>query len=355
MKTIKDIAEEAEVSTGTVDRVIHDRPGVSKKTKEKIRKLLDKYDFERNILASTLALKKKYSIATLIPTYKSKTDFWYEPHKGLKFAFQEIKNYGVKAYRFYFDLLDHESYKNALNQILELNPDGVVFAPFFYNTSLDFVEKLNSRNIAYVCINIDIEATGHLSFIGQDSFQSGYLCGKLLDISTERKQHLAIILSKKDIDNHHAIAARVDGFMNYFEQRKIKRIIKKVYVEKFGLSEVGAILSNGLMKDDCIKGFFVPSSASYILAKFLDSMDMTDIHIVGFDAHQYNLDYLRKGSIDFLIDQNPFEQGYVGVKILFEYLLLKKLPKLKYSSPMIIVTKENIDHFKVASAVEFLV
>ncbi|MGS0527349.1 LacI family DNA-binding transcriptional regulator [Zobellia nedashkovskayae] len=59
MKTIKDIAEEAKVSTGTVDRVIHKRPGVSPKTREKVQKLLDKYDFERNILASTLAFKKK--------------------------------------------------------------------------------------------------------------------------------------------------------------------------------------------------------------------------------------------------------------------------------------------------------
>ena len=34
--TIKDIAIKAKVSTGTVDRVIHDRGGVSKEKKKKL-------------------------------------------------------------------------------------------------------------------------------------------------------------------------------------------------------------------------------------------------------------------------------------------------------------------------------
>lgn len=355
MKTIKDIAEEAKVSTGTVDRVIHNRPGVSAKTKDKIKKLLDKYDFERNILASTLAFKKKYTIATLLPSTKSRKEFWYIPHQGLKFALKEINKYGFDGHRFYFDITDVNSYQNALDQILELNPDGVVFAPFFYKTSLEFIAKLQTRSIPYVFINIDLKTPGNLSFIGQDSFNSGYLCGKMLHITTQPKQHIAIILSKKNIDNHLAIESRVDGFLNYFKEHAADRNIKKIYVEKFDLPEVRKVLTNELIKDNNIKGLFIPSSSSFVVAKFLDSVKLTDIHTVGFDAHQYNLDYLKKEIIDFLIDQNPFDQGYMGVKILFEYLLLNKEPKPKYNSPMIIVTKENLDYFKVATAVEFTI
>ncbi|WP_299556396.1 LacI family DNA-binding transcriptional regulator [Seonamhaeicola sp.] len=58
MKTIKDIAEEANVYPETVDRVLYNRPGVSPKTKEKIQKLLAKYGFESNALARPLTFKK---------------------------------------------------------------------------------------------------------------------------------------------------------------------------------------------------------------------------------------------------------------------------------------------------------
>ncbi len=353
MKTIKDIAEEAQVSTGTVDRVIHNRPGVSSKTKEKIQKLLDKYNFERNLLASALAFKRKYVIATLIPSSKSKSEYWYSPQKGLKSAFKEIQKYGVEAHYFYFNQFDLDSYKKNLALILKLNPDGIVFAPFFYNTSKEFAETLAKRNIKFVYININLETANNLSFIGQDSFSSGYLCGKMLNLCTENKGDLAILQSEKNINNHRAITSRVKGFLSYFSQKHPQKNIEKIYFENMDLAEVKKVLTNTLLKNNAIKGLFVPSSAAYTVAKFIESMKLAHIHIVGFDAHQNNAKYIKKGIIDFVVDQNPFDQGYLGVKILFEYLLLKKQPNETYNSPLVIVTKENVDHFMVTSTVEF--
>ena len=353
MKTIKDIAEEANVSTGTVDRVIHNRPGVSPKTKKKIQKLLEKYNFERNLLASTLASHKKYVIVALIPLARSKKDYWFEPKEGVKTAFKEIRKYGVEAHCIHFDQFDLDSYQEALKQILEINPDGVVFAPFFYNTSSEFSETLDKRNIPYVYINIDLEEQKNLSFIGQDSFQGGYLCGKMMNLCADETSHLAILLSTKNIDNHRAIEARTRGFLDYFSQENTERTIKKIYFESMELDQVRKVLTNELIQNNQIKGLFVPSSSAFIIAKFLESVDLTNIHIVGFDAHQSNVEYIKKGIIDFVIDQNPYDQGYVSVKILFEYLLLQKKPNPKYNSPMTIVTKENVDYFNPASLMEF--
>ena len=46
---IKDIAERAGVSVGTVDRVLHNRPNVSKKSLEKVQKALDEMDYRPNM------------------------------------------------------------------------------------------------------------------------------------------------------------------------------------------------------------------------------------------------------------------------------------------------------------------
>ena len=43
--TIKDIAARAGVSTGTVDRVLHKRPNVSKAALEKVNKALEELDY----------------------------------------------------------------------------------------------------------------------------------------------------------------------------------------------------------------------------------------------------------------------------------------------------------------------
>ena len=46
--TIKDIAERAGVSSGTVDRVLHNRPSVSKKALAKVKTALEELNYEPN-------------------------------------------------------------------------------------------------------------------------------------------------------------------------------------------------------------------------------------------------------------------------------------------------------------------
>ena len=57
--TISDIAILAKVSTGTVDRVIHNRGGVSEKTKIIVNDIIKKNNFKINSVASALAKKKR--------------------------------------------------------------------------------------------------------------------------------------------------------------------------------------------------------------------------------------------------------------------------------------------------------
>lgn len=63
---IKDIAERAGVSVGTVDRVLHNRPNVSKKALEKVQKALDEMDYQPNMYASALAYNKEYTFYCII-------------------------------------------------------------------------------------------------------------------------------------------------------------------------------------------------------------------------------------------------------------------------------------------------
>ena len=52
--TLKQIADMAGVHKSTVDKVIHDRPGVSEAKREQIRALLEQYGYAYNPLAKAL-------------------------------------------------------------------------------------------------------------------------------------------------------------------------------------------------------------------------------------------------------------------------------------------------------------
>ena len=67
--TIKDIAAQAGVSTGTVDRVIHDRGRVSVDVKEKVLQVMQDLNFEPNLIASTLAFNRILTMGVLMPVF----------------------------------------------------------------------------------------------------------------------------------------------------------------------------------------------------------------------------------------------------------------------------------------------
>jgi LacI family transcriptional regulator len=68
---IKDIAERAGVSVGTVDRVLHNRPNVSKPALQKVKQALSDMNYQPNVYASALAYNRSYTFICLMPSHAS--------------------------------------------------------------------------------------------------------------------------------------------------------------------------------------------------------------------------------------------------------------------------------------------
>jgi LacI family transcriptional regulator len=107
---IKEIARLAKVSIATVDRVIHNRAGVSGKTKENIDRIIKELNYQPNIFARRLASRKILNFAVLIPNISEETDFWEAQIKGVEQAETEIKQNGININRLFFELNKKETF-----------------------------------------------------------------------------------------------------------------------------------------------------------------------------------------------------------------------------------------------------
>lgn len=345
LTTIKDIAKKANVSTGTVDRVIHNRPGVSKKTKEHIEKIIKEHNFQINTIASTLALNKSYNIGVLIPQASSENEFWSEPKKGIEKATEDIKNFRVSTTFLMFNQFDSTSYIKAFNKLLEGNYDAVLIAPVFQKETSKFTKVLDQHKTPYIFINIEIDSLNAISFIGQDSYKSGCLGAKLMSVMIQDTDEIMIPVFRLDTDNNAGIHDRIHGFKSYFkEKRPSIKITNTVIPDVTNFSLIRAALDEEFKKI-AFRGIFVPSSNTYLISKYLEAAGHSRTKLIGYDTNQENLQYLKKDIIDFLICQNPYLQGFNGIKLLSDYLVMNKAPEAKYHSPITIVTKENMDAY----------
>jgi LacI family transcriptional regulator len=322
---IKDIALKAGVSTGTVDRVLHNRGKVSEDVKERITAIIKELNYEPNLMARALGSNKEYRIAALIPD-PQKDNYWEAPKAGIEKAEHDLKQYGILVEQFIFNPFDVHSYINEATKLTNTAPDGILLSPIFYRETLPFFEKWTHNEIPFVLFNTQITEYHPLSYIGQDSYQSGLVAGKLIHYGEPTCCTILIAHIDEEISNAAHLLKKEQGLRDYFKTftQELDHIIEKT-------------------KD--LKQIFVTTSKAHHIADYLEKRNIHHIRIIGYDLLTENLHYLNKGAISFLINQNPKGQGYWGIHVLTDHLVFKQeVPPIKYL-PLDIVTKENLSYF----------
>lgn len=340
---IKDIAQLAGVSMGTVDRVIHNRGRVSPEALKKIKAVLKKTGYKPNMLARTLSANKLISIAAIMPD-PSLDEFWEHSSTGIKEAKEEWSQYNIEVKTFYYDLYDKNSFEKASSQALASNPDAILTSPIFHHEALDFFNKFQSSNIPYVFFNSNLPEINPLSFIGQDFYQSGRLGAELLDLTAKTDSGtFAILHIYEDIHNSVHLSQKENGFIDYFKEKNDPNY-KAIGVD-FSHPEEPSLEKDlsELLSDKSIKGLLVTTSKGlHMAASYLEKHQRRDIRLVGYDLLQENIKYLKKGIINFLIHQSPKKQTALGISHLVNHILFKKEIPETDLFPLEVITKQNL-------------
>jgi len=339
---IKEIAKRANVSVGTVDRVIHNRPGVSANTKQKVDAIINELGYQPNLVARRLASMKRIRIATLTPQVSGETAYWEVLQDGILQAETEIASYGVSVEKFFFDQNDKRSFDDQVDILLKSNIDGVLLTPIFIEESIRFADACKKRDIPYVFINSDIPNVESLSYIGPNLYHSGYLVAHLISYLVASQQAKILIVNiSKELENYHYTLRKEEGFRAYFEENKKTVSILKADIRQTDYPSAKKQLSKLFGEHTDIKIVFATNSRVSTVAKYLEATGKGDVLLIGYDFLPDNIKYLKKGIIDFLICQKPQEQAYKGMLLLYQYLAFDtKVDKIIFM-PIDIITREN--------------
>jgi len=320
--TIKDIAHEAGVSIGTVDRVLHKRGKVSEQSMKKVQEVMDRIDYKPNLIARTLKSGTSVNFHVLI----------------LQKASKELNAYGAHITLQPYDASTNDAFLTSASDVLKQKTDGILVAPLYSAESMEFFNNCKNRNIPYLTINTFIEESNPVCFIGQDLHQSGKLAGRLIHLSRQQAKNVAVVHLHEDYQNSRHLTEKEKGFRDYFKNTDIQ--VLTIKVDQDASTDKIMHLFNGMVPD----GLFISTSKTYLLEPLLKKLPKQTC-VVGYDLIEQNTQLIKNGLIDFLIHQNPKQQGYIGLNYLFDYLILKKkLPKKKLL-PIEVILRENMNSF----------
>ena len=344
---IKDIAEQSGVSVGTVDRVLHNRPNVSKSAREKVEKVLKEMDYRPNMYASALAYNKAYNFYCIIPKHETEA-YWDEIEEGAMSARDHRRDFNIDVKMMYYKRFKQETFVKVTEECLRQKPDGVIVVPTVLDVTRKFTDILHERNIPFILLDSYMPDLKPLSFYGQDSFGSGYFAGKMLMLIAGNEKNVMLMkqtkngkVASKQQEN------RETGFRHYMRDHYPNvGIIEVDLPEDKDRAEYDAILEDFFCSHPEIHHCITFNSKAHIVGEFLQRSNRRNIQIMGYDMVNKNAECVRQGSISFLIAQHGYMQGYACVETLFEAIVLRKeITPVNYM-PIEILTKENVNFYR---------
>lgn len=342
---IKDIAQLAGVSVGTVDRVLHRRRGVSEASREKVEQILKQLDYQPNMYASALASNKKYTFACLLPQHQE-GEYWTDVEIGMRQAVKDFSDFNISLVTEYYDQYTRGSFIEAGKRLLEASPDGMITSPTIESETASFVKEMRERNIPYIFIDSNIPELKPLAFYGQHANRSGYFAARMMKMLMQGATELVIFrqIYEGRLGSNQQLY-REEGFYTY-----MKRYFPELQMWKLNLyakhpAEDKPLLDNFFEAHPNVHYGITFNSKVYIIGEYMEIHTRHDFHLIGYDLLQRNVECLKKGTVDFIIAQQPTLQGHNSIESLCNHLILKKQVKERNYMPINLLTVENVDYY----------
>lgn len=335
--TISQIAKMAQVSRGTVDRVIHNRGSVSKETRKKIEDIIEKYDYQPNAIGRALSQKNPYKIGVIL--IQEYVPFFRIIKKGVLDAIEQYKDYSIELCLKHLSGIDENEYIEILNQF---ENDVNALAVIGHNTKRisDKVNEIVEQGIPVLTMNIDLYDSLRNAYIGINNYQGGQCLGGLVkDVSKENTEILLLGGHKENkLENE-----RLNGFLEIINSKSNIYCSNVLYTQ-----------DDPQKVYDCVKQKLMNHTydmvvtvgyGTHIICQSIDDLKLSKKPLVfGFDLLPECEEYLKHGQLSYVVDQCAYLQGKQTITYICEYFIHQTpLPKGNVFLPISIYNQYNLE------------
>ncbi|MCK5440744.1 MAG: LacI family DNA-binding transcriptional regulator [Maribacter sp.] len=304
--TIKDIARELKISASTVSRALQDHPALKKETKEAVKTLAEKWNYQPNSMALNLLRQTSTTIAVIVPDITS--HFFSAAVTGIQDIFVSSE-YNIMI------CISNESYEEEaliIENLSKVQIAGVLVAPA--STTLDFghFRKLQKNDIPLIIFDRDCEGfEAHKVLV--DDYSGAFEAVEYLIKSGCRK--IAHITGASNLStNNHRLQGYIDALKNNNIPILEEHIIQASgFTHEDGIQPTELLLRSNNIPDAIFAVNDRLAVSAMRTAKKLKFRIPEDIAIIGFDDEPHSSYFTPALST---VWQPVYSMGMLSARIL---------------------------------------
>ena len=334
---IKDIARTLGVSIGTVDRALHDKPGINPTTRLRVLATAASLAYRPNLAARHLKSRTSFRVSVHLP--REIALFWDSLRDGIREAATPFGATLQVEFRSYPRL--GEGDVALFRAALRDGASGLIVAPGDPQ-ALDSCFRLAARRqIPVVCVVTDAPGTARLTSVSADPFTVGSVAGELLSRFLPGGGKVAFFTGWLGTQDH---ADKLRGFESSLAAVGSGLAISSV-VEAHDDEQVGHQRALRLLKaQPDLKGIYVSTVNSLPVLKAVEQRGRAGrIAVVTTDLFPDLVPWIRQGTVAATVYQRPVTQGRVALQALYRFLLDGTAPPTRIKVVPHVVMRSNLD------------
>lgn len=328
MVTIETIAEKAGVSRGTVDRVLHQRGRVNKQTEERVLAVMEALNFQPSSLGRAFYIAREKNRIGVLISFREE-DFQRQVMQGVTDGIAYARQHGIQIITESAPPDDEAAYVETLERLTSRGIRGLILRGIESNRVNVHLRKLAQEKMPVITYNADIESKQRNCFVGQNSYQSGACAAFLIQQICPQNGYTLIL---RVDPTHFSSEERVQGFVEYFQKTPNNQMeISPVMYSRGCYERAYKLTQEMLVKCPQMTGIFVSGAGLSGAAHAVADAGLSGIvKIVGFDATESNVAFMKKDTVQFLIDQDPYQQGYKPIQLLTDSIFKEEALETDY-------------------------
>ncbi len=338
--SIREIAKMAGVSRGTVDRALNDRPGINPELKARILNIARDVDYRSNKAGRMLGLRKK-PLCFGIQMPSQGNDFFIDVRRGISAAMQELADFGLSSKILTMKGFSVEKQLSQIRQLLDEGIHGLIFVPIDHPKITALLDELQEKQIPVITFNNDIEHGCRLSYVGNDYIASGQIAAGLIGLLSAGSPLKTLIMtgSVQVLGHNQRISGFHDVIKSDYPQVDIVDVLECQDDDQVARERI----SRALEQRPDVQALYITAGGVAGACEAIRVRGCAGkIKVVSFDLTDRTKAFLKEGLITATIEQEPYQQGYRPVKLLFDYFLDGTKPPQRCLTHNRILIREHV-------------
>lgn len=334
---IKQIADALGISIGSVDRALHNRPGVSPKTRDRVLKMAASLNYTPNLAARNLKLNKHIRIGAFLP--EQIASFFDPLRAGIHTASKEIAGANIEvAFHSYPHLGDGDI--DCLHRNKWQQYDGIIMAP---GTSADLSEiaqtaEQNRKPLVFVAT--DAARLPRLSSVAVESAISGGIAAELLGQLLPRDSSVIVITGDLRIQDH---ADKLRGFAAGLAIHSPHLALLPAIESHESPADAHQAVLDLLKRNPQLGGIYINTANSVPVLRAIEERGkLGKIRIIATDLFAELANLIESRDVFATLNQRPFTQGKLAFEVLNRYLINGTIPTRNIRLTPHIVLRSNL-------------